>query len=857
MKNFILFVLLLLIAKVRLQNQNEKKNLCAYLHCNENEVCVHRKFRCRNPPCPGMLYCAKSRTESLRGPSTCDNVLCTSGHVCMLKVRGCRWDEMKCEQQIARCVSRKEYDEGPASCVGFKCPQGRHCILRESFCVRPPCKLLKSCGKNKDVHVWFGKCRHLGCPSEFECFLRKPENTCLKPPCKHTPDCVTTTGDEITNEHCRGWICPRPQKCSAKIVGNCELDECSVERTCQEVSSNYSVINTKVPWNNSQETNEKIKTPHSWLNHLKSTTELDAIELWIKNAEGQRDFKQFQDWLQSVKDILGPGAYSHWLEEILSSRGEEFRKWLRASHVDKLDSEKPIFPGGDRPQDQAPHVLTENRYPDVLDTLTTPSENSSTKNEENFLANEKNITSVIENLLISNKILETALLDNLRQSNRSPFLDYILKYPLHAGELNLSSLLPKNKNMYEQPYFVFPVGHIKVTESSMFDDQDSRSHGDSPNQNGRRVQNGETLGRGNIKHTNVSELSRNLTVLEEKIYEDFKKTQEEKHNIENPVSLPEDIKLLNKNQYFDEISTDALEKLIKSFQFSSMGDVHHTFNDKPFGRYEQNIPPEIVQNGGHYRNENEKTDHRNKLNNQTSTENPKRFIYNNKNDNFSPHLESNISLDGPGNIHTLNHSDQLSSIYSPEAIFKQINDDNMNEMDLKLLLELNKENYLPYIQNIMDAMNEENTSLINGEPNQEETLMKHSFLKDNNLRSANDASDKSISEQITWSNASADKKLYNLNATYDSGFLKHKKFGDSHQSTMETVSSGVKQQNDSRTTGLIYTDQEPTIRSFYSPPSYGASNTDIGDGDYKLETNGEDYVDKDDPQSVADYINRN
>lgn len=59
------------------------------------------------------------------------------------------------------------------------------------------------------MHLWFGKCRILGCPSEFDCFLRRPENTCLKPPCKHTPDCVTTTGkiSAITNlfENC--YIC--------------------------------------------------------------------------------------------------------------------------------------------------------------------------------------------------------------------------------------------------------------------------------------------------------------------------------------------------------------------------------------------------------------------------------------------------------------------------------------------------------------------------------------------------------------------------------------------------------------------------------------------------------------------------
>ena len=35
---------------------------CAYLQCRGNDVCVHRKFRCKDPPCPSMLYCSRSRT---------------------------------------------------------------------------------------------------------------------------------------------------------------------------------------------------------------------------------------------------------------------------------------------------------------------------------------------------------------------------------------------------------------------------------------------------------------------------------------------------------------------------------------------------------------------------------------------------------------------------------------------------------------------------------------------------------------------------------------------------------------------------------------------------------------------------
>ncbi|XP_076227480.1 uncharacterized protein LOC116429730 [Nomia melanderi] len=242
---YALIVPFLFATRVHLQNFNRTGNLrgnnhlaCAYLHCENDDSCVHRTFRCKDPPCPSMLYCAKSRIESMRGPPTCDSVYCSNGYLCMVKVRRCLWDQ-KCDQQIARCVSQREYHEGPASCAGFTCPQGNQCILRESLCASPPCKLLRSCSKNKDVRNWFSKCRSLGCPSEFQCFLRRPESTCLSPPCKHTPDCITTE-DEVTNEHCRGWICPRQHKCTAETVTPCASNNCNVKRTCSMIPQNRS-----------------------------------------------------------------------------------------------------------------------------------------------------------------------------------------------------------------------------------------------------------------------------------------------------------------------------------------------------------------------------------------------------------------------------------------------------------------------------------------------------------------------------------------------------------------------------------------------------------------------------------------
>lgn len=45
-----------------------------------------------------------------------------------------------------------------------------------------------------DVQIWFDECRKLGCPSEYECFLRRPDNNCIDSSCAHTADCTLTAG---------------------------------------------------------------------------------------------------------------------------------------------------------------------------------------------------------------------------------------------------------------------------------------------------------------------------------------------------------------------------------------------------------------------------------------------------------------------------------------------------------------------------------------------------------------------------------------------------------------------------------------------------------------------------------------
>ncbi|XP_019884178.1 uncharacterized protein LOC105254826 [Camponotus floridanus] len=248
---------------------------CAHLRCENGSRCIRRRFWCKNPPCPGMLYCSKSRKESLKGPLTCDTVRCSRGYVCMVKVRDCHWDE-ECKQQIARCVSEKEYYEGAASCAGFKCPSEKRCILREIYCVNLPCKLIRSCVNATDAEIWFDECRKLNCTSKYECFLRRPGNNCRDSWCAHTPDCTLTVEDELINKHCHGWICPRSQKCVVRITGFCKGFDCTVERSCRAF-----VISSVQPDANTN--NKVIEQPPIIRTLIQMESELTRQELERKN----------------------------------------------------------------------------------------------------------------------------------------------------------------------------------------------------------------------------------------------------------------------------------------------------------------------------------------------------------------------------------------------------------------------------------------------------------------------------------------------------------------------------------------------------------------------------------------------
>ncbi|XP_043515351.1 uncharacterized protein LOC122531473 isoform X2 [Frieseomelitta varia] len=825
---------------------------CAYLQCKGNDVCVHRKFRCKDPPCPNMLYCARSRTESLRGPSTCDTVHCTNGYMCTLKVRRCHWDE-KCEQQIARCVSQKEYYEGPASCAGFKCPQGNHCILRESFCANPPCKLIQTCMKNKDVQLLFVKCRHLGCPSEYECFLRRPESDCASPPCRHTPDCIMATENEMTNVHCRGWVCPRMQTCSAKIVESCETNDCNIKRICHEShavaandsSSSFSRRSLKnkdeISLNDTEEVSgntdgvEKAGTPESWLNHLKSKTELDAIELWIKHAEEHKDFKQFQDWLRSIKDILGSAAYSGWLEEILSSRGEQLRKWLRASH-DKLNVGGPIFPGQERPGG----ALTENPYV-VGDTMNTSPLDDSNKEIEKLvsLLRERNLTNILERILVPSRVLlppyvalDAALLNNARESDSPSFSNYLLKYPPHVGSQFLPLRPQKTENTYDQRYLVVPVKNMKELTNSQIIDYNSnieRYHEITPENEKMSAE------RDNSYSINVPERKINLSStrndnssLKTGLYEDFEKKlpRKETHS-EDSIGLLGDKRLMGKAQHFDDVPVDFLEKFLKSMQLFPIENVPQTFDEKSIEEYRKDQAPlnKYPCQDSSKAPENEKHDENFEWDltsrNKNSEENEHQVFFSNDDyKNFTSNIKPSVNtffdkLDRSNDVHS-----ELSST--------QIDNKENEKIDLNLFFELNKESLLPYIQTILQMINEElDTSSRETELNFGESSLTTSVLNSEEVTA--DVTDYSELESLKTEPNNVKKILNNnsqvLEETFDKIFPK---------TQIETAStnSQLQQERESGTPELIYANEEPTIRSFYNLPSYGASNDEIDLQDY-------------------------
>ncbi|XP_012266966.2 uncharacterized protein LOC105692378 isoform X1 [Athalia rosae] len=228
------------------------KALCASLHCGRGQECLHRKFWCTNPPCPSMFYCSSTRREAQKGPTSCESVRCSTGYICLVKARKCYWDQ-RCRVQIARCVSKLEYEEDPASCVDIRCPAGRQCILKESPCAQPPCKLVRNCEQKKDVQMWHTRCRKLECPSEYECFVRRPPENCSSTEtCAYTSDCMTANVHEFSpHQNCPGWVCPRHQTCVSTVPKSCDtkagIDNCQAKRTCRGLFSANDATSSSSP----------------------------------------------------------------------------------------------------------------------------------------------------------------------------------------------------------------------------------------------------------------------------------------------------------------------------------------------------------------------------------------------------------------------------------------------------------------------------------------------------------------------------------------------------------------------------------------------------------------------------------
>lgn len=98
---------------------------------------------------------------------------------------------------------------------------------------------------------------------------------------------------------------------------------------------------------------------------------------------------------------------------------------------------------------------------------------------------QRNITSILEKILVPNKILtppyaplEIAHSKNEKESNLSLILKYLLKYSSYGENQFLSSPTPKIENTHDQQYLVVPVKSVKdLTKSQIIDyDPNMQNH---------------------------------------------------------------------------------------------------------------------------------------------------------------------------------------------------------------------------------------------------------------------------------------------------------------------------------------------------------------------------------------------
>lgn len=99
------------------------------------------------------------------------------------------------------------------------------------------------------------------------------------------------------------------------------------------------------------------------------------------------------------------------------------------------------------------------------------------------LLKQRNITSILEKILVPNKILtppytplEIAQPKNQKESNLSLILKYLLKYSSYGENQFLSSPTPKIENTHDQQYLVVPVKSVKDLTRSQIIDPNVQNH---------------------------------------------------------------------------------------------------------------------------------------------------------------------------------------------------------------------------------------------------------------------------------------------------------------------------------------------------------------------------------------------
>uniref|UniRef100_A0ABD2WHC9 Uncharacterized protein n=1 Tax=Trichogramma kaykai TaxID=54128 RepID=A0ABD2WHC9_9HYME len=158
-------------------------------------------------------------------------------------------------------------------CRDIPCKVGEQCLVRKFWCSNPPCPTMVYCSKSRtDASAWIEQCKQIGCRSEYDCFLRKPQKNCTKPLCNHTPDCL----NEVENY---------------PVFAEFEEEDFLEEHGKSE-------------------------------DHFPDESTISSTK------------SEFAEWLDSVADLLDRVSYAKWLYEVRRSSANvpEFQAWLQQYH---------------------------------------------------------------------------------------------------------------------------------------------------------------------------------------------------------------------------------------------------------------------------------------------------------------------------------------------------------------------------------------------------------------------------------------------------------------------------------------------------------------------------------------------